>query len=77
MDTAHTIFDRMVRAAYGFESVHVRDSVDNSFTVRRRVRDMRVSITAARPKKIPSGSFLHVSTGRTQSARNRGVTNLF
>ncbi len=41
--------------------------------IRRRVCDMRVSISAARPKKIPSGSFLHVSAGRTKSARRPEV----
>jgi hypothetical protein len=65
MDTARKIFDRIVRAACGFESENVRDDAVDFFGVRRRVRDMRVSISAFRPKKIPSGSFLHVSAGRT------------
>jgi hypothetical protein len=45
MDTAQTIFDRMVRVACGFESLHVRDDALSFFTSRPRVHDMRVSIS--------------------------------
>ena len=65
MDTARTVFDRTVRAACGFESEYVREDAVDFSTVRMRVRDMRVLIAAARPKKIPSGSFLHVSADST------------
>ena len=51
MDTAHTFFDRMVRAACGFESLYVRDGEVDSSAVHPCVRDMRVSIAAFRPKK--------------------------
>ena len=37
MDAAQTIFDRMVRAACGFESDYVRDEALSFFAVRRRV----------------------------------------
>ena len=69
MDTAQTVFDCIVRAACGFESEYVREDAVNFSTARMRVLYMRVSIAAARPKKIPSGSFLHVSAGASRSAR--------
>ena len=37
MDTAQTVFDRMVRAACGFESLHVRDGAAVFSTARMRV----------------------------------------
>ncbi len=62
----------MVRAACGFESEYVReDALDFRLTVGASVY-MRVLIAAARPKKFPSGTFLHVSAGRTQSACGPG-----
>ena len=65
-----TVFERMARATSGLESEYVRENALSFLAVCPRVRDMRVLIAAARPKKIPSGSFLHVSADATRSARN-------
>ena len=57
MDTARTVFDRTVRAACGFESEYVREDAVDFSTARMRVRDMRVSIAAFRPKKAQRAFF--------------------
>ena len=59
MDTAQTVFDRMVRAACGFESEYVREDAVDYSTVRRRVhlyaRFDRCS--RSEPKNVPQGLF--------------------
>ncbi len=58
-DTTRTIFDRIVRAACGFESLHVRDRAVDFSTARRRVllyaRFDRCS--RSEPKNVPKGLF--------------------
>jgi hypothetical protein len=63
---ARTIRSKTVRAvpimiAFFIQNKSRKSSAPNPY--------LRVLIAAFRPKKIPMGSFLHVSAGRTQSAR--------
>ena len=81
IDTARTIFDRMVRAACGFESEYVRDSAVDSFAVRRRVHVYARFDRRRKAKKVRSRTFLHVladstsprlSPGKVRGSRGRG-----
>ena len=57
METAQTIFDRTVRAACGFESLHVRDDALSFFAVRRRVRVYARFDRCRKAKKDPIRIF--------------------
>ena len=70
MDTTRTIFDRMVRAACGFESLYVRDGTLPFFAVRMRVHLYARFDRCREAKKDRKRSFLHVSADASRSARN-------
>ena len=59
MDTARTVFDRMVRAACGFESLYVREDRVPSSTARPRVHVYARFDRCSRsePKNVPQGLF--------------------
>jgi hypothetical protein len=61
MDTAQTIFDRVVRVACGFESEYVREDAVDFSTARRRVHVYARYDRCREAKKDRSRSFLHVS----------------
>ena len=68
-DTSRIVFDRMVRAVCGFESLHVRDRLLDSFAVRPRVHLYVRFDRRRKAEKRPEGTSSHVSAGRAQSAR--------
>jgi hypothetical protein len=57
MDTAQTIFDRVVRVACGFESLHVRDGAVPFSTAHRRVYLYARFDLRRKAKKDPIGIF--------------------
>jgi hypothetical protein len=66
MDTAQTVFDRMVRAACGFESLHVRDgALDFLLSECASLICAFRSLFAERTEKRPEGTFSHVSADST------------
>ena len=57
MDTAHTFFDRMVRAACGFESEHVRDGAVDFSASRPRVHLYARFDRCRKAEKCPLADF--------------------
>ena len=58
--TARTVFDRTIRAACGFESLHVRDSAFDSFAVRPRVHLYARFARCRKAEKVPNRELFHM-----------------
>ncbi len=68
-DATHTVFDRTVRAACGFESEYVRDGAVDFSAVRPRVHDMRVLIAVRGANRKTSRRDFFACFGWTNTVR--------